>query len=327
MPPSSKPAVLIQSGSMSPAHRGHVDVLKAARARLERAGYYVLAGFLSPQNAIGAAREMRAAAGCENETALSSSFRLTTTKLAIVDDEFISLGTWEANVQDRVSTPTEVLQSLSGYIYEQLPELKESMQIHAFYACGPGQAQRRGMMRSFGATDRGVVVVPRDDEENFYLENPRNLFFVADPAPGEANIVVAAKIRAAVRSGNATLVSSLVAPAVARFLLAPTEAERSAAKEDFECLQPDSTKGGLRLIDASSTDEVREKLKKVFAAWAGPSGVLPVEDITRLLEIIDPSWSSSELSTLSSNMCGGKTSKDGVECEALVEWLFAKRGQ
>lgn len=325
---SSVPALLIVSGSMSPAHKGHVEVLKAARSRLERAGYYALAGFLSPQNAIGAAREMRAAAGCENEPALSTSFRLLTTKLALVDDDFISLGSWEASVVDRVSTPTEVIQNLSGYVYEQIPALRESgKHLHIFYACGPGQAQRRAMMRSFGATDRGVVVVPRDDEDCFYMENPKNLFFVADPAPGQPNIVVAAQIREAVRCGNATLVSSLVAPAVARLLLAPTDAERSAAQSDFQCLQPNSKAGSLRLIDTAATEEVRDKLKKVFLAWAGPSGLIPVQDVTRLLEIIDPSWSSSELSTLSSNMCAGKITKDSVQCDALVDWLFSTRGQ
>jgi hypothetical protein len=271
---------------------------------------------------------MRAAAGCENEHAFSTHFRLLTTKLTIVDDDFLSMGTWEASVVDRVATPTDVMQSLSGYIYDQIPSLRQSgTQLHVFYACGPGVAQRRGMMRSFGATDRGVVVVPRDDEDCFMLEAPRSLFFVADPAPGEANIVAAKNIRAAVRSGNASLVSSLVAPAVARMLLAPTEAERSAAKADFDSLQPDSKRGAYRLIDPAAADEVREKLRKVFAAWAGPSGILPVDDLTRLLEIIDPSWSSSELSTLSSNMCGGKITKDGVDCEAFVDWLFAMRTQ
>eukprot|EP00443_Scrippsiella_acuminata_P111525 CAMPEP_0115747520 /NCGR_PEP_ID=MMETSP0272-20121206/93200_1 /TAXON_ID=71861 /ORGANISM="Scrippsiella trochoidea, Strain CCMP3099" /LENGTH=73 /DNA_ID=CAMNT_0003192505 /DNA_START=1 /DNA_END=219 /DNA_ORIENTATION=+ len=33
---------------MNPAHRGHVQLLHQAKARLEQAGYMVLAAFLSP---------------------------------------------------------------------------------------------------------------------------------------------------------------------------------------------------------------------------------------------------------------------------------------
>merc|ERR1719183_2559027 len=44
--PNEIPAVVIVSGSMSPVHYGHLEVLKKGRERIERAGYKVLAGFL-----------------------------------------------------------------------------------------------------------------------------------------------------------------------------------------------------------------------------------------------------------------------------------------
>jgi hypothetical protein len=336
MPAGSRPAVLVLSGSMSPAHHGHLNVIRQARERLQQAGYTVLAGFLSPQNATGSAAEMRAAAGSEQEMALSTTFRLLTTKLTLADDDFLSLATWEAAHISQVATAHEVMTYLAKYIIDKIPSMKESG-LCVFYACGPGQAARRGLTRSVGVSNLGIVIVPREDEDCFSLEKPTNLFYVAEPAAGEANIVVAAKIRAALQSGDVAYVSSVVAPSVARLLLSPTEAERADMKADFDYLRPDisggdlstdNNGGALRLTEPSA--EAQVKLKKVLQAWAGPSGQIAMQDIARLLEVIDPSWTSSELSTLSSGAwCnGGGGGKSGsVDCEAFTDWLFGVRDQ
>jgi len=321
--PTDIPAVLIVSGSMSPVHMGHFEVMKAGRARLERAGFKMLAGYLSPQNAVGAGAEMRAAAGSEEETALSTGFRLLTTQVAVVDDDFVSLGAWEASVMGRVPMPYEVMAELEKHLYKSIPQLRDLQNVlRIFYACGPGQASRRGLHKSMSLLDKGVVIVPREDEDCFLLESPANLFYVAEPAPGEANVVVAAKIRAAIQSGNATYVASAVPPAVARYVLSPTASEVAAMKTDFEYLRPDAARGALRIVDAAATQEAQVKFKAILHSWAGPKGSIAIEDVVRLLEVLDPSWTNSELNTFSSGACGavGKTGK--ILCDDLVDWMF-----
>jgi len=321
--PNDVPAVVIVSGSMSPVHFGHFEVMKKGRERLERAGYKVLAGFLSPQNATGAAAEMRAAQGSEEETALSTGFRLKTTKIATCDDDFVSLGSWEASVMGRVPSPMEVMSELSSYLYQNIPTLKSLPSgIRIFYACGPGQASRRGLNKSMGKSDRGIVIVPREDEDCFLLEKTANLFFVSEPAAGEANIVVAAKIRAAIQSGNAAYVTSVVPPAVARFVLSPTTTEQEAMKADFTYLRPEAARGALRLTDSAAASEAQAKFKAVLRAWAGPAGSIAIEDITRLLEVLDPSWTNSELNTFSSGAFGAVNKAGSIPCDDLVDWMF-----
>jgi hypothetical protein len=321
--PGEAPAVIIVSGSMSPVHNGHLEVLRRGRERLEQAGYKVIAGFLSPQNATGAAAEMRSAAGSEEEQALSTGFRLKSTEIALKDDDFASLGAWEASVTGRAPQPHEVMRELANYISANVDCFKRGQnQLRTFYACGPGQAKRLGLNKSMGLTDKGIVVVPREDEDCFMLEKPSALFFVGPPALGEANIVVAAKIRAAVQAGNAAYVSTVCHPAVARFVVSPTSSEKLAFKSDFEYLRPIATNGPMRLADKTAENEAREKFKAVLNAWAGPSGVLPIEDITRLLEVLDPSWTNSELNTFSNGAFGAVSKAGGVGCDDLVDWMF-----
>lgn len=313
------PAVVIVSGSMSPAHHGFFEIMKTARERLERAGYIVVGGFLSPQNATGAAMEMRSAAGSEEETALSTGFRLKCTKLATSQDDFISLGAWEASVTGRVPTAEEVICNLSSYLADNIPGMKDRrVPLSTFYACGPGQAARRNLTRSVDMQYNGVVIVPCENEDCFLLEKPSNLFYVADARAGEANIVVSAKIRAAVQAGNAAYVRSVCNDQVSRFVLFPTEEEKAAMKADYDFLHPVSA----QLDGGTAMDESKAKFKAVLRAWAGPSGVIAIEDISRVLEVLDPSWTNSELTSFTSGAFGA-VSKDGkIATDSLVDWMF-----
>lgn len=321
--PQDVPAVLIVSGSMSPVHNGHFEVMRVGRERLERAGYKVLVGYLSPQNATGAAAEMRSAEGADNEVALSTGFRLKTTKLAVSNDDFVYLGAWEASVMGRVARPHDVMRDLSESLAKSVPGLRERLsELRIFYACDPGQASRRGLNKAIGASDKGIVIVPRADEDCFLLEKPCNLFFITDPTECEASIVVAAKIRAALLSGNADFVNRNVPAAVARFILSPTASELAAMQEDFAALRPQALGGSARLTDGASADKAQEKFKAVLRAWAGPNGCVGIEDVARLLQALDPSWTNSEISTFSSGAFGAVSKGGEVSCDALVDWMF-----
>lgn len=314
-----RPAVVLVSGSMSPAHKGFFDVMKKATERLERAGYKVVGAFLSPQNATGAATEMRSAAGSEQETALSTGFRLKSTRLAASDNDFVSLGAWEASVVGRVPSPQEVMVQLMNAITDAFPRMREC--LHIFYACGPGQAARRGLSSSLNMSDRGVVIVPCENEDCYLLEKPAHLFFIAEPRAGEANIVMSAKIRAAVQACNGSYVRSVCHPAVSRFILSPTEEEQATMKADFEYLLPAAAS---RITDSAVLAEAREKFKTVLSAWAGPPGMIAIEDVARVLEVLDPTWTNSELNTFTSGAFGAVGKAGKISSDDLVEWMFNK---
>jgi hypothetical protein len=318
------PAVVIVSGSMSPAHNGFFEVMRMARERLERAGYKVVGGFLSPQNATGAAMEMRAAAGSEEETALSTGFRLKCTQLATSEDDLISLGAWEASVVGRVPSAEEVMNNLLGYLMDNISDLKERRTpLTVFYACGPGQATRRKLKSSIGMVDKGVVIVPCEDEDCFLLEKPANLFYVADARPGEANIVVSAKIRTAIKAGNADYVKSVCNDKVSRFVLSPTAEEQAAMKADYDFLLPASQRN-QQPASSVEQDEAKIKFKAVLKAWAGPSGVIAIEDVARVMQVLDASWTDSESTTFTSGALGAVGKAGKVSSDDLVDWMFSQ---
>jgi len=227
----------------------------------------------------------------------------------------------------KVPLAHDVMADLSAHLYKNLPSLRNlPNELRIFYACGPGQAARRGLHVGTCLSDRGLVIVPREKEECFMLEKPSSLFFVAEEAAGEPNIVVGAKIRAAIQSGDAAYVSSVCPPAVARFVLSPTASELGAFSNDFQYLRPEAARGALRLIDASAETEAREKFVAVLKAWSGPEGTIPIDDVARLLEVLDPSWTNSELKTFSSGVVGVSKNGSGIACSDLVDWLFSKSG-
>ncbi|CAE8660486.1 unnamed protein product, partial [Polarella glacialis] len=120
------------------------------------------------------------------------------------------------------------------------------------------------------------------------------------------------KVRAAIRAGNNTEAAQAMAPAAARYLLAPTATELLDHQADFEKL-------GVQPFIADPVVS-RDKLKEALSSRLGPKAMVPVNDLSKLLQALDPSWTHEELSKLfkaSEHNCDGNVSAVG-----FVDWLF-----
>jgi len=320
-------AVLVASGSMSPAHRGHVSMLWQAKERLERAGYAVIGGWLSPWSDYQAAS---AAGAC---TPLSAAFRRRAAELAVCDDDFVAVASWEASIVDRAPERHEVMASLKACIEDVFPASLGLRQVRVFFVGGPDVAGRAVVQQGIIANlDMGVVVVPRSSDD-VLLEKTTQLIFAAD-APAEAAPdaegsteveLTSAKIREALRNRQAAVAAAAMPAAAARFVLSPTEAEREEMKADFELL-------GVEAPSGQELERARESLKGTLRAWIGPSATMQAEEFGRLLQSLDPSWSNTDLTLLTDTVkeknknSGTATADGGVLPDQFVDWIFDNSG-
>jgi len=218
---------------MNPPHRGHAQLLRQARDRLEAVGYEVVAAWMSPSHD----DYVKPKALRLRTKWLSSNVRLLLGSMVLRSDDFVLLGAWEAQYPGRWPDFPEVAANLQDFLEEQ-PEaqqglLGDSKSVRVFYACGTDHAERCGLYRGVGSGpsgDMGVVVVPRAGEKP-RQEDPHRLVFVAEPAAGEVASFSSTKVREAMErrdaSAGAYLQRALSAEA-ARLLLEPTASEREA---------------------------------------------------------------------------------------------------
>jgi len=307
--PGGVVAVLVTSGSMSPAHRGHTLLLHRAKARLEAAGYVVPAAWLSPAGDGRAFQKARASGAPE----LRFAFRRRVAELSVCDDDFISVGSWEAGPKAEVR-PWELALSLQEHLRQRLRHSLDGISLKTFYACGGDVAQKQGLRKGFQAQhDLGVVIVPRGDGDEIFMDSPHSLVFCADAVGGEAASRSCAGLCAAIRAGDITAASQAMGAAAARFVLAPTAAERREFFTEFDRL-------GISLPGPSELAQSRDALRAALKTWADPSGSIGAEDLGRLLRALDPSWTNRDLDdllSLAADPVDGRVNSDG-----FVDWLF-----
>jgi len=223
--------VLLTTGAMNPPHRGHAQLLRQARARLEQEGYDVLAAWVSPSHD----GYVGPKAGRLGTVHISSAFRLHLARLMLHGDDFVSVGAWEAQYDGLWPDFPVVAEALQRSLHDLGPALRgPSGKARVFYACGTDHAERCGLYRGLGP-DIGVVVVPREGERPD-AERPKSLVFVATAAPGELATYSSTKIRKALKEGDHAYVSNAISDAAAQFLLAPTPEDHACFKRDFRAL-------------------------------------------------------------------------------------------
>ncbi len=112
-----RPLVLLSTGSFSPVHEGHLDMMERARRRAEQAGWTVVAGYLSPSHDqyVGVKRGGQAALHAEHRIALLEE--------ALQDSDWLSVCPWEARHAPVSLNFTDVLQRLHAYLALQLSAL------------------------------------------------------------------------------------------------------------------------------------------------------------------------------------------------------------
>mmetsp|Transcript_7575 Transcript_7575/g.10736 ORF Transcript_7575/g.10736 Transcript_7575/m.10736 type:complete len:131 (+) Transcript_7575:28-420(+) len=95
---SQKPfCVLLSTGALCPIHRGHVDIMVRAKKAMEKHGYHVLGGWLSPSHDLYVGPKMRA----KKELFLDAKHRAECVELAVQDFDWLSVATWESRYPGR----------------------------------------------------------------------------------------------------------------------------------------------------------------------------------------------------------------------------------
>lgn len=217
-------AVLLTTGAMNPVHRGHVQMLHQARARLEECNFNVLTAFLSPSHDA----YVQPKAASLKTIGLPAAKRLELAHLTVLSDSFVSVGAWEASRPGRWPDFPEVIEALQKRLHdspfgERLARsggLTSSVPL-VFYVCGSDHANKCNLYSGLGER-AGVVVVPRSGDV-VRCENPAKLVFVAEPAAHES--LSSTAVRKAMQDGNSAFLTEAMSPEAAECLLACEEAE------------------------------------------------------------------------------------------------------
>jgi len=301
-------AVLVARGSINLTHRGHIQMLWQAKERLERAGYVVVSAWLSPSNEASVAQEAQRS-GTEG---LSRGFRLRVAELSVCDDDLVSVASWEVG-QAESRSAREVLQAVREHLQRRFPGSLGDRATACFLACGSDYEQRQHFRQGLQPSDGlGLVVVPRNDDD-VCLEAPMKLVFVADPAPSAFAKFSSTMVRTAIRNGNSAYATQAMKAAAARFIMTPTSREHLGMAADFGKL-------GVRLPQPPDLRDARDKLKGILSTWLGPKGTIHADELSKLLRLIDPSWSIEEMGVL---MAKANTASDGcIVADDFVDLVF-----
>jgi len=302
-------AALVACGAFAPVHQGHLDMMRRARERLERAGYVVIGGWISPVNSEEAAKE----AARTKQSIPSAKFRIHAAQLSVEGDDWIDVGTWQADVQGRIPGYTEVMASLKASVEERFYGSCQLHHVKVFLVGGPDTLGKKAVQQGIlSDTTRGLVVAPRS-EDDILMERTFEGVFSSDPSEQDAFVTMSStQVRDFIRCGQVADASAAMAPAAARFVLYPTASEIMDMQADFELL-------GVAPLQGGELKQAQDRLKAVLRAWTGPKGTIGVDDLGRVLQLLDPSWRPEELKLLQENCAidGG-----GVSPEEFIDTIF-----
>jgi nicotinic acid mononucleotide adenylyltransferase len=142
--PGAVPVVLLATGGFWPPHAGHVEMLEAARATLERQpGVAVVGGYLSP----GHDRYLRLKWG---DAAPPAAARLTMLEGLLAPHPWLAVDPWEAQHRRTSVNFTDVVARLEAYLRHHVDP-----RLEVAYVCGGDNAR---FALAFADHGRCVVV-------------------------------------------------------------------------------------------------------------------------------------------------------------------------
>lgn len=149
-------AVLLCTGAMNPAHKGHVQMLEQARVRLEEAGIAVLGAFASPTHDDYVQNKARRS----GTVGLSGAFRMEVLKRTVANVPLVNASNWEVNNPDGFVDYPLVVAEMSEWLHE-VSEVRGD-DVYGIYVCGSDHANAEDLWSVVpDAWWGGVVVVPR----------------------------------------------------------------------------------------------------------------------------------------------------------------------
>eukprot|EP01065_Artemidia_motanka_P053545 TRINITY_DN9961_c0_g2_i1.p1 TRINITY_DN9961_c0_g2~~TRINITY_DN9961_c0_g2_i1.p1 ORF type:complete len:911 (+),score=430.94 TRINITY_DN9961_c0_g2_i1:81-2813(+) len=158
----SKRCVLFSTGRMNPVHLGVVHMFERAKARLEKLGWDVVGGFVSPTHGDYLTRSaIHYPAGDASAVVFNSQVRLQCVELTVADSDWIDVGRWECQQLTFVDFP-QVCDALVQHLAAH-----GLGDVEVMYLCGLDHFERscaKGVKRGrlAGGGCHPVVVVSRD---------------------------------------------------------------------------------------------------------------------------------------------------------------------
>lgn len=288
-PRDQRLAVLVATEGVGVASLGYLRLLRLARDRLRRGGFAVVAAWIS-----------LCGRDSSEEEEFSAEFTAHVAQLAVLDDDFVSISA-------AATIPHEAGACLQQFLSAKFAPSLDGRRVSVFHVASSDRAATLQLAQGMcPEIQRGAVIVPLSEDE-MLLEKLQSMLFVADPLPADTppRAVEALRVRG-------TDASRILPPAAARFILSPTEAERTAFASYFNRFGAPSMES---LVATKGT------LKKSMGAWVGPDGLLGSDDLLKLVQALDPSWDASELEAL--RALTSRPSDGSVRCDDLIDWAFA----
>lgn len=175
---NAKKVVLLTTGSFSPLHQGHLDMLKVAKVKLEQQGYCVLGSLLSPSH--DSYVNLKA-----NGLAKKPIFQRIAQIQQMIKSTDISISSWEAVVAPFALNFTDVLRRVSLELNAFVSNYKDDIEIAYVYG-----SDNQGFAYAFEEKGLGVCV-SRSEPEKFSISfRPPRLknVFTIDAVPSSSSI-------------------------------------------------------------------------------------------------------------------------------------------
>ncbi|CAE7313699.1 SGS1 [Symbiodinium natans] len=211
-------AVLVFPGDFNPVHLGHLLMMQQAVARLERAGYDTLAGWLAPM---------------KGGELLSPDFRLAAARAAVQTETLLEVSPWA--LRQESTKELEVVDSLRKALIEETGlSSKAAPRVRVVAVCGADDTRKYANLKPQDML--GLVVVPQPGEEEFLLERPLQQVYVAEAPAGKGGKLTSEQLAEAIAGGDVAFVSEALPEGVGRLILSPTREEQQVFERDLSKL-------------------------------------------------------------------------------------------
>jgi len=172
-PATGHPCILLTTGSFCPLHPGHINMMEKAKEHLEKNGYNVIGGFISPGHDEYISAKNK-------EKAIPIHYRIRTITEMIKNHDWLSVDPWEGMFCKVAVNFTDVYIRLEAYISEHLKK-----DIPIFFVSGGDNAR---FALTFMKKGNCVIVnrPPYDDKFEHYkkvLKDCPNIHFVEGGIP------------------------------------------------------------------------------------------------------------------------------------------------
>ena len=134
----SKPCVLLSTGSFCPLHKGHIQMMEKAKEVLERKGWNVMGGYLSP----GHDEYIKSKTGDEW---IPIHNRIAIIREMIKDRPWLNVDPWEGAFTKVAVNFTDVVYRLKLYLREHVHE-----DVPVFFVCGGDNVRFLGAFENHG---------------------------------------------------------------------------------------------------------------------------------------------------------------------------------